>query len=252
MIRLSFDKFRFRTPLDYDRTPLDLHQTSGQPPILLRNTSASQASTSRSTSQYNSIRPLAPFPRSQRDLGLDIHGVKNASQVSTPCYTARQDLVVNEEDNDSKSTPSPSHTDMAHQQGEKNYYHTSKPPIDHKIMVIKRDFILDLVALRKEFDFEGNKVKREAYRANHTKEQKVKVLQKWKEFMKEISSHVPFFEYLENHFEWHKKSCVITKTNWMKDETKEVVRSSHPPLEKITFKHKNASIVAPPLPSSHQ
>ena len=59
---------------------------------------------------------------------------------------------------------------MAHQQGEENYYHTPKPPIDHKIMFIKRDFILDLVALGKEFDFEGNKVKREAYRANHTKE----------------------------------------------------------------------------------
>ena len=43
--------------------------------------------------------------------------------------------------------------------------------------------------------------------------------------MKETSSNVPFFEYFENHFEWHKKNCVVTKTNWMKEDTKEVVRS---------------------------
>ena len=33
----------------------------------------------------------------------------------------------------------------------------------------------------------------------------------------------------------------------MKEETKEVVRSSHPPLGKITFKHKNANVVASPF-----
>ena len=89
-------------------------------------------------------------------------------------------------------------------------------------MAIKKDFTLDLVALGKEFDLEKNRLKREAYRANHTQDQKKEVLAKWKEFMKGISSNVPFFEYFENHFEWHKKSCVITKTNWMKEETKEV------------------------------
>ena len=83
-------------------------------------------------------------------------------------------------------------------------------------MVLKKDFKPDLVALGKEFSFERNKVKREAYRANHTKEQKVKVFEKWQEFMKEISSNVPLFEYFENHFEWYKKSCVITKSNWNK------------------------------------
>ena len=61
-------------------------------------------------------------------------------------------------------------------------------------MVIRKDFTPDLVALGKEFDSEENRVKREAYRANHTKEQKVEVLEKWQEFMKEISSNVPFFE----------------------------------------------------------
>ena len=46
-------------------------------------------------------------------------------------------------------------------------------------MVIKKDFTLDLIALGKEFDYERNRVKREAYRTNHTKEQKVEVLEKW-------------------------------------------------------------------------
>ena len=48
-----------------------------------------------------------------------------------------------------------------------------------------------------------------------------------------------------------KKSCVITKTNWTK-ENKELVRSSHPPLENITIKHQGFEVVATPFkrPSS--
>ena len=59
-------------------------------------------------------------------------------------------------------------------------------------MAIKKEFTPDLVALGKEFDLEKNRVKRQAYRANHTHDQKKEVLEKWKEFMKEISSNVPF------------------------------------------------------------
>ena len=56
-----------------------------------------------------------------------------------------------------------------------------------------------------------NRVKREAYRANHTKEQKVEVLEKWKSFMREVKADYPFFEYFEKHFQWHKRNCVKTK-----------------------------------------
>ena len=66
----------------------------------------------------------------------------------------------------------------------------------------------------------------------------------------EISSNVPFFEYFENHFEWHKNSCVITKTNWTTEDNKgnkKVVRSSHPPQEAITFQHHGSDIVASPF-----
>ena len=220
-VRLSFDQSRFRSPvnLHFDdprlRSLTDLHQPHRQPTILLRD---------RPTSQCSSSRSLAPFPKSKRDLGLKLQGVKTQSQVSTLCYTTKQDSVVDQEDNNSHKTPSPTHTDMEE----------PRPPVDpyKGLMVIKKEFTPNLVALGREFDLEKNKVKREAYKANHTLEQKKEVLGKWKEFMKEISNNVPFFEYFENHFEWHKKSCVVTKTNWTKEETKEIVRSSHPPLER--------------------
>ena len=73
--------------------------------------------------------------------------------------------------------------------------------------------------------------------------------------MKEISSNVSFFEYFENHFTWHKKFCVITKTNWKllpnKDAASpskpEIVRSSHPPHEAILFNHRGSDVVASPF-----
>ncbi|KAL0001094.1 hypothetical protein SO802_014875 [Lithocarpus litseifolius] len=107
-VRLSFDQSRFRTPLDEyrPRSPIDLRRSplpSKQPPFLLRDRSASQASSSR---------PLAPYPRSRRDLGVEIQGVKTRSQVSTPCYTAKQDSVVDQDDDNSRKTPSPYKTDM--------------------------------------------------------------------------------------------------------------------------------------------
>ena len=45
-------------------------------------------------------------------------------------------------------------------------------------MTIKKEFTPDMTALGKEFDLEKNRVKREAYRANHTYEQKKEVLAK--------------------------------------------------------------------------
>ena len=62
--------------------------------------------------------------------------------------------------------------------------------------------------LGKEFNSEKNRVKREAYRANHTKEQKIEILKKWKIFMKEVKTDYPFFEYFEKHF---KKSKPLSK-----------------------------------------
>ena len=82
------------------RSSVDLHQPIRSSPILLRDKSASQC---------NSSRPLA---RSRRDLGVDLQGVKTQSQVSTPCYTAKQDSIVDQDDDNSQKIPSPSGIDM--------------------------------------------------------------------------------------------------------------------------------------------
>ena len=79
---------------------------------------------------------------------------------------------------------------------------------DYQLLVLRKEFTPDMDAFEKDFNSERNKAKREAYRANHTREQKEEVSEKWKLFMKEVSSDYPFFEYFEKHFKWHKKSWV--------------------------------------------
>ena len=77
--------------------------------------------------------------------------------------------------------------------------------------MLTKEFVPDMDMLEKEFNSEKNRVKREAYRANHTKEQKVEVLEKWKSFMREVKADYPFFEYFEKHFNWQKRNSVKTK-----------------------------------------
>ena len=136
-------------------------------------------------------------------------GVKDHSQVSTPCYTAKQDSVADQEEDsnsqDSLKPPSPSGSDFRNPIQQESEY-------DHQLLVLTKEFVPNMDMLEKEFNSEENRVKREAYRANHTKEQKIEVLEKWKLFMKEVKADYPFFEYFEKHFQWHKKNCVISKT----------------------------------------
>ena len=93
-VRLSFDQFRYRTPLEYDepkprssvdlyqdprsRSLLDLRRPFKQPTIFLKDRPLSHGSSSKNLA-----------PRSRRDLGPEFQGVKTHSQVSTPCYTAK-------------------------------------------------------------------------------------------------------------------------------------------------------------------
>ena len=74
--------------------------------------------------------------------------------------------------------------------------------------------------------------------------------------MREVSSDYPFFEYFEKHFKRHKKSCVITKTNWkllpdkdaLSSSKLEIVRSSHPPQNTILFNHRGSEdVIASPF-----
>ena len=165
----------------------------------------------RPASQCSLSRTRAPFPTSRRDLGPQFQGVKDHSKVSTPCYTAKQDSIADQEEDstsqDSLKPPSPSGTDMRNPIQQETEY-------DYQLLVLRKEFTPDMDALEKDFNSERNRAKREAYRSNHTREQKEEVLEKWKLFMKEVSSDYPFFEYFEKHFKWHKKSCVISKTNW--------------------------------------
>ena len=139
MVRLSFDRSRFRIPLAYDeprsRSPVDLHQPFRQPTILLRDRPASQCSSSKN---------LAPFPRSRRDLGPELQGVRTQSQVSTPCYIAKQDSVADQEEDstsqDSQKPPSPSGTDMRDR-------FQPETEIDHQLLVIRKEFTPDMDAL---------------------------------------------------------------------------------------------------------
>ena len=121
--------------------------------------------------------------------------------------------------------------------------------------MLTKEFIPDMDMLEKEFNSEENRVKREAYRANHTKEQKIEVLENWKIFMKEVKADYPFFEYFEKHFQWHKKNYVISKTNWKLLPKKDapssskpkIVRSSHPPQEAILFNQRGTDVIASPF-----
>ena len=71
---------------------------------------------------------------SRRDLGVQLQGVRANSQLSTPCYTAKQDSIVDEQDDREQSPPSPSGTDI-------------EQPADQEplnIMVLTKEFDLDL------------------------------------------------------------------------------------------------------------
>ena len=68
------------------------------------------------------------------------------------------------------------------------------------IMVLTKEFSPDLEELGKEFSSEENMAKREAYKANYTRDQKEKVFDAWTAFMREISLNVPFFIYFERYF----------------------------------------------------
>ena len=106
--------------------------------------------------------------------------------------------------------------------------------------------------LEKEFNSEENRVKREAYRANHTKEQKVEVLEKWKLFMKKVKADYPFFEYFEKHFKWHKKNYVKTKTippTKPRHSTQEVENPTSP-SPKVNVLEAHISSSSPNEPSS--
>ena len=66
-----------------------------------------------------------------------------------------------------KKNPSPSHSDLEAPEEPEDV----SPVNPYKgLITIKKEFTPDMETLGKEFDLEKNRVKREAYRANHTRE----------------------------------------------------------------------------------
>ena len=97
-------------------------------------------------------------------------------------------------------------------------------------MVLTKEFDPDLEELGKDFTSEENRAKREAYKANYTRDQKGKVYDAWVLFMREISRNVPFFIYFERYFGQRKQFCASTKT-WTLEEpnlTKNLVSNPTP------------------------
>lgn len=67
-------------------------------------------------------------------------------------------------------------------------------------MTIIRKFVINEKILKNELMWEENKEKRELYKKTHTKEQKLEIYLKWKEFMNEICEQVSFFDYIKNYY----------------------------------------------------
>ena len=127
------------------------------------------------------------------------------------------------------------------------YIARNEPP--SQIPVLK-EFVPDMDMLEKDFKSEQNKDRREAYRANHTKEQKIEVLEEWKSFMKKVKIDYPFFEYFEKHFKWKKENKPPSK-----DMPSKRVRCSTQKVEKPVFPSSETNVSndqeSPSSPISH-
>ena len=132
------------------------------------------------------------------------------------------------------------------------YIARNEPP--SQIPVLK-EFVPDMDMLEKDFKSEQNRVKREAYRANHTKEQKIEVLEKWKSFMKEVKIHYPFFEYFEKHFKWKRENKLPSKnmpSKLVRCSTQKVEKSVSPLLETNVPIALELDQESPSSPTSHK
>ena len=131
-------------------------------------------------------------------------------------------------------------------------YYIARNETPSQIPVLK-EFVPDMDMLEKDFKSEQNRVRREVYRANHTKEQKIEVLEKWKLFMKEVKTDYPFFEYFEKHFKWkNKPPSKDMPSKRVRCSTQEVEKSVSPSLEtnvQITLELDQES---PSSPISHK
>ena len=166
---------------------------------------------------------------------LKMKGLSTSSQITSAFYSAKdvetsKGKSIKEEankDDEDTSTLSPTASYMA----------TSIAPLPSQLNVINRNYFeIDLISLFKDYNSKENRDKRKTYHATFSNLEKSRVKHKWKEKMNTEQKHILFFDFLENYYV-SKNSLNVLKTDFVKEEGRTTVKSSHPPSEAIVISH---------------
>ncbi|KAG7954930.1 hypothetical protein I3843_11G046100 [Carya illinoinensis] len=176
---------------------------------------------------------------------LKMKGLSTSSQITSAFYSAKdvetsKGKSIKEEankDDEDTSTLSPTASDMA----------ASIVPLPSQLNVINRNYFeIDLISLFKDYNSKENRDKRKTYHATFSKLEKSRVKRKWKEKMNTEQKHILFFDFLENDYV-SKNSLNVLKIDFVKEEGRTTVKSSHPLSEAIVISH-----LAPNTESNNQ
>jgi hypothetical protein len=218
-VKISFDEPRLRTPFMLKDTESSHRKSTSSikyEPSLKHESFKSKDFKNSDLKEFKNLKDLK------------LKGIKIESQVSTPCYTTNSEQF---EEENTDGNVSPTQTDM-----EDHVPH-------HQLLTLNKPFKLNMKTLEKEFMSKRNANKREKYSTSHTREQKVEILNKWKEFMNKNKIHVNFFEYVEKIY---KSNLNTIKEKWEKED-RTIIETSHPPTKAIIIQHKVAEVTASPF-----
>ncbi|KAG2711388.1 hypothetical protein I3760_04G073800, partial [Carya illinoinensis] len=172
-------------------------------------------------------------------------GLSTSSQITSAFYSAKdvetsKSKSIKEEankDDEDASTLSPTASDMA----------ASIAPLPSQLNVINRNYFeIDLISLFKYYNSKENRDKRKTYHATFSDLEKSRVKRKWKEEMNTKQKHILFFDFLENYYV-SKNSLNVLQTDFVKEEGRTTVKSSHPPSEAIIISHLGVDLTASPF-----
>ncbi|KAG6670599.1 hypothetical protein I3843_Q052600 [Carya illinoinensis] len=163
---------------------------------------------------------------------LKMKGLSTSSQITFAFYSAKdvetsKGKSIKEEankDDEDASTLSPTASDMA----------ASIAPLPN------------LISLFKDYNSKENRDKRKTYHATFSDLEKSRVKRKWKEEMNTKQKHILFFDFLENYYV-SKNSLNVLQTDFVKEEGRTTVKSSHPPSEAIIISHLGVDLTASPF-----
>ncbi|KAG7979575.1 hypothetical protein I3843_05G137400 [Carya illinoinensis] len=179
---------------------------------------------------------------------LKMKGLSMSSQITSAFYSAKdvetsKGKSIKDEankDDENTSTLSPIALDMA----------ASIAPLLSQLCVINKNcFELDIISLFKDYNSKENRDKRKTYHATFSDFEKSRVKRKWKENMYADQKHILFFDFLENHYVL-KTSLNVLKIDFVKEEGRTTVKSSHPPSKAIDISHLGVDLTASPFKTS--